>query len=172
MTQRPVARKMMIMDACALIDFIKVDRVILELVTKYVGTLHVVSPVVDEINEIKHENELVELGVVIIEPEIEDAFAAVSQSGPASFQDKLCLLVAKRYGFTCVTNDKSLRRLCEKEGVPPLWGLQLLAELHRFDGISAGDALDIAKRIHETNPRHITPKILERFSNSIKDRQE
>jgi hypothetical protein len=98
----------MILDACALIDFIKVDRAILELVVKYVGALHVVSPVVDEINEIKDENELVELGVVIIEPEIEDAFAAVSQSGPASFQDNLCLLVAKRYSLTCVTNDKSL----------------------------------------------------------------
>ena len=51
MTRRPRARKQMIMDACVLIDFIKADRVVLELVVKHVGSLHVVSPVVDEVHE-------------------------------------------------------------------------------------------------------------------------
>ncbi|MBF0495577.1 MAG: hypothetical protein HQK58_03220 [Deltaproteobacteria bacterium] len=74
-----------------MIDFIKADRAVLEFVVKHVGPLHVVSPVVDEVNEIDDENELVELGLVIVEPELEDAFAATGQSGPTSFQDRLCL---------------------------------------------------------------------------------
>lgn len=76
MTRRPPPRKLMIMDACVLIDFIKAERTVLELVVKHVGPLHVTSPVVDEVNEIDDENELVALGLIIIEPEIEDAYAA------------------------------------------------------------------------------------------------
>ncbi len=107
MTKRQRNPQLMIMDACVLIDFINADRAILQLVVKYVGPLHVASPVVDEVNQIDDENELVELGLIIIEPEIEDAFAAATQPGPTSFQDRLCLLAAKRHGFTCVTNDKN-----------------------------------------------------------------
>lgn len=168
MTRRRAARKLMIMDACVLIDFIKADRAVLELVVKHVGPLHVASPVVDEVHEIDDENELIELGLVIVVPEIEDAFAAASQSGPTSFQDQLCLLAAKRHGFTCVTNDKPLRKRCKKEKVPLLWGLQLLAELHRSGGIPAKDALDIAEKIRKANPKHITPKILNRYTDLIR----
>ena len=125
MTRRPAPRKLMIMDACVLIDFIKAERAVLELVVKHIGPLHVTSPVVDEVNEIDDENELVALGLIIIEPEIEDAYTAGGRSGPLSFEDWLCLLTAKRHGFTCVTNDKNLRKLCKQEGVSLLWGSSL-----------------------------------------------
>lgn len=172
MTKRPGARKPMIMDACVLIDFLKADRSILELVVEHVGPLHVASPVIDEVHEIETESELLQLGLVIFEPEIEDAYAAASQSGPTSFQDRLCLFAAKRSGFTCVTNDKNLRKLCAKEKVPLLWGLELLAELHRSGGIAAKDALDIARKIHEANPKHITLKILTQFKNLIRKSED
>ena len=171
MTSYAAHSKPMLMDACVLIDFIKADRSILELIVKYVGPLHVISPVVDEVNEIDDEGELVELGLSIVEPEIEDAYAAASQIGPTSFQDRLCLLTAKRYGFTCVTNDKNLRKLCEEENVPLSWGLQLLADLHQVGGILPDDALDIAQRIHKANPRHITLQILRRFTTIIQKQQ-
>jgi len=90
-TRRPPSRKLMIMDACVLIDFIKTERSVLELVVKHVGPLHVASPVVDEVKEIDDENELVALGLITVEPEIEDAYTAGSQSGTLSFEDWLCL---------------------------------------------------------------------------------
>ena len=136
-----------------------------------VGLLHVVGPVVDEVNEIDDEDELGELGLVIIEPEIEDAFAAVSQPGPTSFQDRLSLLVAKRHNFTCVTNDKNLRKLCEQEGVPILWGLQLLAELHMAGGISGKEAEKLAQAIRASNPKHITAQIISRFKEIIRKQE-
>ncbi|MFZ0134783.1 MAG: hypothetical protein WAK95_19765 [Desulfobacterales bacterium] len=83
-----------------LIDFIKTGRAVLELVVKHVGSLYVTSPVVDEVNEIDDENELVALGLIIIEPEIEGAYVAGSRSGPLSFEDWLCLLTAKRHAQT------------------------------------------------------------------------
>jgi predicted nucleic acid-binding protein len=171
-TRPPAPRKLMIMDACVLIDFFKAERAVLELVVKHIGPLHVTSPVVDEVNEIDDENELVKLGLVIIEPEIEDAFAAAAgQSGPTSFQDRLCFFAAKRHGFTCVTNDKNLRKLCKQEGVPLLWGLELLAELHKAGGISANEGEIIAQTIRRSNPKHITAKIVSRFTDIIR-RQE
>ena len=129
------------------------------------------SPVVGEVNEIDDEDELAELGLIIIEPELEDAFAAVGQPGPTSFQDRLCLLVAKRYNFTCVTNDKNLRKLCRQEGVPILWGLQLLAELHKAGGISGKEVEKLAQAIRNSNPKHITARIISSFKEIIR-RQE
>ncbi len=157
----------MIMDACVLIDFIKADRSVLELVVKHVGTLHVVGPVIDEVKEIERENELIELGMVIVEPEIEDLDAASHINRRTSKPDNLCLLTAKRHGLTCVTNDKPLRKLCEKENVPTMWGLELLIELNRSGGIPAETALDIARKIRDANPKHITHEILEQFTELI-----
>ncbi len=104
MTRRSTSRKLMIMDACVLIDFIKAERAVLELVVKNVGPLYVTSPVVEEVKEIDDEDELAALGLIIVEPEIEDAYTEGIQSGPLSFEDWLCLLTARRHGFTCVTN--------------------------------------------------------------------
>jgi len=157
------------MDACVLIDYIKADRYVLELIVKHIGPVHVVSPVVEEVNEVENEEELAELGLVIIEPELKHAFTAASTQNSLSFQDKLCLLTAKRHGFTCVTNDKSLRKQCSAAKIPLLWGLELLATLHKSGGISAKSAIDLARQIHCDNPRHITASILERFIKIIHD---
>jgi rRNA-processing protein FCF1 len=161
----------MLMDACVLIDFIKTEPSVLELVVNHVGPVYVSSTVVEEVNEIDDENELAALGLIIIEPEIEDAYAAGSRTGPLSFEDWLCLFTARRHGFTCVTNDKNLRKHCRQEGVSLLWGLELLAEVHKIGKIPATEARAIAKAIQRSNPKHITEEIISRFSDAIR-RQE
>jgi predicted nucleic acid-binding protein len=163
--------KLMLMDACVLIDFIKTEQAVLELVGTYVGTLHVISPVMDEIHDIESWSELEDIGLIIIEPEMEDAYAAGSKVGPLSFPDWLCLLTAKRHGFTCVTNDKNLRRFCSQEEISLLWGLQLVAMLHKAGGIPGKDAVALGKAIRRSNPRHITENIVARFMDTIR-RQE
>jgi hypothetical protein len=164
--------KLMIMDACVLIDFLKSDPSVLQLIVNYVGPIYVISPIVDEVNDIEDENELLEYGLLIIEPEIEDAYSAASRSGPISFQDQLCLLTAKRFGFTCVTNDQTLRKSCEQNGVPLLWGLEILILLHKSGGINAKEAKIIALAIQNSNPRHITKKIISRFLNIIQEQDD
>ena len=52
MTRNSAPCTLMIMDACVLIDFIKAERAVLELVVKHIGPPHVTSPVVGEVNEI------------------------------------------------------------------------------------------------------------------------
>lgn len=167
MTESGHGIRLMIMDACVLIDFLHADRTVLQLVAKHVGPVYVVSPVVEEVRDIDGQEELIELGVSVIEPELEDAFSAASASGQVSFQDRLCLLTAKRHGMTCVTNDTSLRRQCRNDGVPLLWGLELLLELNVAGGIPRRIAEEIAQAIHEANPRHITTTILNRFRKKL-----
>lgn len=160
-------RKSMILDACVLIDFIKADRSVLKLVLKHIGSLHVTTPGVSEVNDIKDESELLDLGVAIIEPELEDAFEAAGKPGPTSFQDNLCFLAAKRHRLTCVTNDKHLRKRCKQEGVPRMWGLELLSELHEAGGISRKRARAIAHEIRRINPKYTTAEIVARFEEII-----
>jgi len=167
MTPDPSDRKFFIMDACVVIDFINADKNILKLLSDFVGPLYVTSPVIEEINGIDGEKELVKLGFSVIKPEIEDACKAGESSGPLSFQDWICLLTAKRCGFTCVTNDKKLREVCDKEGVKTLWGLGLIVELYKAGGTTAEHALCVACKIHESNPKHISSEILERFKKVI-----
>ena len=78
------------------------------------------------------------------------------------------MLTAKRHGFTCVTNDKNLRKLCKQEGVSLLWGLELVAELHKVGGITGKEADALAKAIRVSNPKHITEKIVSRFMGLIR----
>jgi len=159
--------RLLIVDACVLIDFLHADRTVLQLVAKHVGPVYVVSPVVEELRDIDGQEELIALGVSVIEPEIEDAFAAASAIGAVSFQDRLCLLTAKRHDMTCVTNDRNLRRQCSNEGIPLLWGMELLLELHAAGGIPRHIAEDIAQAIHEANPRHITTAIIRKFQSRL-----
>jgi len=158
----------LLMDACVLIDFVRGGRYVLELAAKYIGPVHVIKPIVDEVREIENEDELVELGVMVIDPELIDAFAASSVAGPTSFQDRLCVLTAKRLSCTCVTNDKQLRKYCAKEGVAIWWGLQVLLELHKCGGIPVADAIEVARRISDSNPRHVNAQIVEKFIREMK----
>lgn len=168
MSQKPTPKRSLIMDACVLIDFLKTDRYVIELVSKYIGPVHVIRPVIDEIGEIESEEELTELGMTILEPQLDDAFEAANTIGATSFLDRLCLLTAKRLGYICVTNDSNLRRQCEKENVSLLWGLQVLTELHACGGIPTKTAVDVAEQIRKNN-RTMTVEVMNRYMKVIMD---
>lgn len=161
----------LLLDACVLIDFIKSDPLALALIAKHVGPVHVIQPTIAEVRQVD-EDELAELGVIIVEPMLEDFYAAAKVTGSTSIPDRLCVLSAKRLGCTCVTNDRAFRRYCDQEKVPKCWGLQLLSELHKNGGIPAADAIDIARRIHENNPRHVGKPIFEKFVKDIHSRED
>ncbi|MCX6647752.1 MAG: hypothetical protein NTY09_15545 [bacterium] len=169
MSDCPPFQEPMILDASVLIDFVKADRSILKLVVKNVGSLYVVDAVLGEVNQINHENELVEIGVRVIEPDMKDVDEASQMSGPTSFQDHLCYLTARRIGYVCVTNDRNLRRLCMENHVTICWGLELLIKLHKAGGISTERSIELVELIHHNNPRHINIKLVNRFKQAIGD---
>jgi len=119
----------LILDANILIDFCKCDTTINKLICTYVGQIYLATPVLNEINQID-EGDCLELGIILAEPELEQAVLAAEKKGPLSFQDNLCLILAKENKWACVTNDKPLRKRCKAEGIPIIWGVELICILN------------------------------------------
>lgn len=154
-------RHFLILDANILIDFYKCDRTIIKLICTYVGQIYLATPVLSEINEID-EGACVELGIILVEPELEQVMLAAEKKGALSFQDNLCLILAKEYGWACVTNDKPLRQKCEIEGIPLIWGIELICILVESGGLPVEHARDIILEIQKINPKYITDNIVEK----------
>ena len=158
----------MIMDACVLIDYINGEPDLFKLVSSHIGPIFVVPPILEEVDSIESIEELEDLGLLPIEPEIEDVFTAEEMDGQTSFQDNICFLTAKRQSFICVSNDTNLRRQCTNADVPILWGLELILDLTKAGGILKKEASRIARDIQKSNPRHITARILSDFEAKLK----
>ena len=157
----------MIMDACVLIDYINGEPELFKLISSLIGPIYVATPVLEEVDSIESVLVLEDFGLLPIEPEMEDVFEASEMVGRTSFQDNICFLTAKRQGLTCITNDRNLRIQCKTSGVPILWGLELILELVKTNGISKKKASHIAEEIHQSNPKHIGQDIIDRFQKQL-----
>ena len=153
-------RHFLILDANILIDLYECDQTIIKLICNYVGQIYLATPVLYEITGL-NESDCIELGITLIEPGLEQVLLASEMNGPLSFQDNLCLILAIEHGWTCVTNDKPLRRKCELEGVPLIWGVELLCILVESGGLPIKHAKDIILKIQEINPKYITENIVQ-----------
>ena len=153
--------KLLIVDACVLIDLCDTDRSVLTLLSRYVGDVYVATPVLAEVQQLD-ESEALTLGIKLVEPSFEMTAEAAATRGPLSFADRLCFLLAKERAWTCVSNDRRLRRTCEEGSVPVLWGLELLALLVDNGSLPATSASDIAQRVCTAN-RFIGDAVLGRF---------
>lgn len=155
-------RRLLVVDANVLIDYVGSDRSILGLAAEFIGPIHVPRPVLEEVEQLD-EADCARLGIRLAEASTAQLLEAGAGRGRLSFSDRLCLVLARDRSWTCVTNDRALRRACADLSVPVLWGLELMLELVSLRGLTAGAALDVAMAIHRSNPRHITAEILERF---------
>jgi len=154
-------KQFLILDANTLIDFCKSDKIIVKLICSYVGQIFLTTPVLSEINEIS-ESECIELGIKLVEPELDQVALAVEKRGSLSFQDHLCLILARKNSWTCVTNDKPLRRECKLEGIPLIWGIQLICILVESGGLPVRHAKDIILEMKNNNPKYITESIVKK----------
>src|SRR5262249_31938037 len=138
-----------------------VDRDVLGNVCRSVGSVHVVRAVFDEVDDLD-EAAAQDVGLGIVDPELDDLLAAAQvPRGALSFQDRLCLLVAERRGWICVSNDKPLRQECSLRGVPVLWGLEMLALAAPLVALAELEAA--AWAIHRKNPRYVPKKLVTAF---------
>lgn len=113
--------RLLLVDACVLIDFAKSDSSVITLASRYVGDVHVATPVFEEVHDLDPAM-AASLGIKLFEPPLEMLVDAAARRGRLSFQDRLCLLAAKANGWTCVSNDRRLRESCAEELVPVMWG--------------------------------------------------
>jgi len=153
--------RFLILDACVLIDLSHIDRDVLAEVCRTVGSVHVAKPVFDEVKQID-EAAAAAVGLAIVEPVLEDLLeAARTPRGSLSFQDRLCILVAARQRWTCVSNDKPLRAACAALSVPVLWGLEMLGLA--APKVTVARLEKAAWAIHAKNARYVPKKLVEAF---------
>ncbi len=156
----------LIVDANVLIDYARTDPSILALCANHLGPVYIPSVILDEVDQLD-ETDCESLGLSVVEEPLEILTAAAAKRGPLSFEDRICLLLARENKWTCVTNEKPLHRACEQEGVEHIWGLRLMIELVRAEQLTEDGAMEVAQAIHQVNPRYITAEILGRFAAEI-----
>ena len=149
--------------ANVLIDYRDSDPTILRLVSEHVGPVHVLRQVLAETKGMTLA-QCRELSITVHELETEALLEQVNISSRLAFADRLCFLACRMHGWTCVSNDQRLRRTCEEDGISVRWGLELMIELVRVSALSPARAKQVAERIHENNPFHITRELIERFA--------
>ncbi len=157
---------LLLMDANVLIDYLDSDRRVFRLATEHVGQIHVPTTLLAE-EIVADDVDWAALGVVAVEPSVPMLAEAGARGGSLSFHDWLCLLMAKQHGWTCVTNDKRLRRECADVGVATVWGLELVVLLVEAHAISAAAAQGIADAIRAANPGYVTDRVMSGFRQKI-----
>lgn len=153
---------LLIVDANVLIDYLGSDPGVLSLASRYLGTVFVATPLLREVSGLSQAKAR-RLELSLVEPTLPQLLEAAGRRGPLSFEDRLCLILARDAGWTCVTNDRRLRRECTESGVEVLWGLELMLRLVARDRLDPQEALEVVMSIHEANPHHVHRKIVQRF---------
>ena len=153
-------------DADVLIDYRESDLTILALVARHLGRLAVLPPVLDEVRGVTAK-ECGRLGIEIVEVETERMLLATEVESSVSFNDRLCLVVCREEGWTCLTNDRALQRLCKRHGVETRFGLGLMVDLVKAGALTRRRAVAVARRIRVSNPLHITDRVLDRFLHAL-----
>lgn len=157
---KSAGKTFLILDANVLIDLFQCDKMILPLISQYVGQIAVATTILEEIKGFTVDDCL-ELGISLIEPSLDHVLSAADKPGPLSFYDWLCFLLAKDGNWTCVTNDKALRKQCCSHNLSVMWELEMLCLLVEAGGLSSEQCKDLILSIKEKNPFYITDAIIE-----------
>lgn len=145
---------MLIIDAGALLDLIEVRSSIVQIAASHLGPLQVPAPALER-TAVLDEKECNRLGITIFECTIEQILEAGQRRAGTSFEDRICLIVARDRHWTLITNDTAQRKTCYRDGVLVINALDLILRLQRALHLSVQDAIRAANTLHEVNPRQI-----------------
>ena len=161
-----MAQTVLLTDADVLIDYRESEIKILELVVQHIGHVVVLAPVLDEVQGVTPA-QCAQLGIEVVEVETEQLVRASEVESRVSFNDRLCLVACREEGWTCVTNDGALRRLCERHGVATRFGLGLMVDLVAVGALTRRRAMAVARQTQASNPLHINERVLARFEDAL-----
>jgi hypothetical protein len=156
-----VAGEILLADADVLIDYRDSDLEILSLVSRHIGPVHVLTQVLAQV----HGLTAARCGVLrlrVIGAETSELVEAPHHANRIGFHDSLCLVVARRRGWTVVSNDGALLRACRELSVLHRRGLRLMVELVGGGLMPRRRALAAARAMRDANPR-ITDALLDEF---------
>ncbi|MGG3561972.1 hypothetical protein ABES03_10240 [Neobacillus rhizosphaerae] len=141
----------LILDVNMLYDLYKSDKALIPLISSSVGQIHLASSGLEQIKFI-NKSDCYSLGIHIIEPNVKHLFDAMTRRGTLSFQDHLCLILAKENGWTCVTNCNPLRRECEIENIPFIWRNDIIRKIALSGAITAVTEKKLLNQLARFNP--------------------
>ena len=153
-------RTFLILDANVLIDLLLCDKMILPLISEYVGQVAIATTILEEVQGFTADD-CIELGIFLVEPSLNQVMAAAESPTPLSFYDWLCLLLVEEGDWICVTNDKALRRQCTSRNLAVMWELEMLCLLVEAGGLLKEQCKGIILSIKDRNPFFITDTIVE-----------
>lgn len=156
-----------IADANVLIDYAQTSPDILGLVARHIGPVYVAAAVLDEVEQLD-EAQCQAIGLAPVEGSLAQMTEAAQRGGPLSFEDKLCLVLARDNGWACLSNDGPLREACKAQGVSVVWGLEIMLWLVQARHLDADKAIEVAEAIHLSNPLYITRKIITTFRHKVR----
>ena len=161
-----MAQTVLLADADVLIDYRESEIKILELVVQHIGRVVLLAPVLDEVQGVTPA-QCTQLGIEVVEVETEQLVRASEVESRVSFNDRLCLVACREEGWTCVTNDGALQRLCERHGVATRFGLGLMVDLVAVGALTRRRAMAVARQIQASNPLHINERVIQRFLEAL-----
>lgn len=154
--------ELLILDASVLIDYMHSELKPLALWAKHTGPVHVPRMLLREADGLS-EKDCLQLGLQLVDPSMEQLDEVAENLPGLSFEDRLCLVMARDGGLTCATNDRRLRKECHCHGIRLMWGLEIMISLVHSALLDPEHAVRIGRQIQSNNPHHITPAIIERF---------
>jgi len=154
-----------ISDANILIDYLKTDREVISLFSRHLVPLYVPDIVAAEVSQLKRIDPA-SLGLTVIETPYAVLGEADNRPSSLSVQDFVCMRIAEEQGYGCATNDKSLRRECEKRDVSVLWGLRVMLYLVQEGVLKPEKAKNTAWAIHHCN-KMITENVVSTFIDQL-----
>ena len=157
-----MVQTVLLADADVLIDYRESELDILKLVVQHIGRIVVLAPVLDEVQGVT-PTQCKQLGIEVVEVTTEQLVQASEGESRVSFNDRLCLIACRDEGWTCVTNDGALRRLCEHHSVATRFGLGLMVDLVAVGVLTRRRALTIARQIQASNSLYINERVITRF---------
>ena len=115
-------------DADVLIDYRDSDLEVLKLIGQHVGPVAVLASVLADVHGLTRAD-CTRLSVSVLGVSTARLLRAGIVDASVSFNDRLCFVVCQEEAWTCVTNDRALRRLCKRLGVKTRFGSRLLVDL-------------------------------------------
>jgi rRNA-processing protein FCF1 len=155
-----------IVDANVLIDYSESDLQVLSLFSQHIGQVYVGRSTFEKVKKLR-ESQAKKYHLKMETPSAQILAASSKKRVSLAYDDCETMLLAKANGWTCITNDKPLRRECAAESVPCLWGLELMKPLVENGVIKPSKALTVAKSIQTANPGFISDQIISRFKEEV-----
>ena len=161
------SERLLILDACVLIDICLEDVSLLGLAASSLGKVVILSPILEEVHQL-NEPEVERLGLCVVDPEMEIILNAAPRRGGLSFRDKICLLFAQSHNGTLYTNDRALLNAANVAGINSRWGLEILIELVAVGQLTSSEALISAQRICDRS-RFSSDQLMLEFRRRIRE---